>query len=55
MSEISYSVKHSLNWRSWTRKTILPHQTGLWSVSVKDSSGKIIKKIQFNIVNENTE
>lgn len=53
MSKIRYSVKHSSNWRSWTRKTILPHQTGLWSVSVEDTSGAIIKKIQFNIVNEN--
>jgi hypothetical protein len=51
MSKIKYTVKQSLNWRSWTRKTILPHQTGLWTVSVEDTSGAILKSIQFHISN----
>jgi len=55
MSKIRYSVKHSENWRSWTRKTILPHQVGLWTVSVENSSGEIIRKIQFTIFNEHKE
>jgi hypothetical protein len=50
MTQIRYNIKKSNIYRSWTRKTILPHQIGKWRVDVQASSGKIIGSKEFQIV-----
>jgi len=49
MTQIRYNIKKSNIYRSWTRKTILPHQVGQWRVDIQDSSGKIIGSKEFQI------
>ena len=51
MTQIRYNIKKSNIYRSWTRKTILPHQVGHWRVDVQDSAGKIIGSKKFQITN----
>jgi hypothetical protein len=49
MTQIRYNIKKSNIYRSWTRKTILPHQIGQWRVDIEDSAGKIIGSKEFRI------
>ena len=49
MTLIRYNIKKSNIYRSWTRKTILPHQVGHWRVDIQDSAGKIIGSKEFQI------
>jgi hypothetical protein len=49
MTQIRYNIKKSNIYRSWTRKTILPHQIGQWRVDIQDSAGKIIGSKEFQI------
>jgi hypothetical protein len=49
MTQIRYNIKKSNIYRSWTRKTILPHQVGQWRVDIQDSAGKIIGSKEFQI------
>ena len=49
MTQIRYNIKKSNIYRSWTRKTILPHQVGKWRVDILDSYGKNIGSIEFQI------
>jgi len=49
MTQIRYNIKKSNIYRSWTRKTILPHQIGQWRVDIQDSAGKIIGSKVFQI------
>ena len=49
MTQIRYNIKKSNIYRSWTRKTILPHQVGHWRVEIQDSAGKIIGSKKFQI------
>jgi hypothetical protein len=49
MTQIRYNIKKSNIYRSWTRKTILPHQVGNWRVDIQDSAGKIIGSKEFQI------
>ena len=51
MTQIRYNIKKSNIYRSWTRKTILPHQVGHWRVDIQDSAGKIIGSKEFQITN----
>ena len=51
MTQIRYNIKKSNIYRSWTRKTILPHQIGHWRVDIQDSAGKIIGSKEFQITN----
>jgi hypothetical protein len=51
MTQIRYNIKKSNIYRSWTRKTILPHQVGHWRVDIQDSAGKIIGSKKFQITN----
>ena len=51
MTQIRYNIKKSNIYRSWTRKTVLPHQVGHWRVDVQDSAGKIIGSKKFQITN----
>ena len=46
---IRYNVKRSNIYRSWTRKTIYPHQIGRWRVDVHDNNGTVIGSINFEI------
>lgn len=50
MTQIRYNIKKSNIYRSWTRKTILPHQVGQWRVDIQDSFGKIIGSKEFQII-----
>ena len=50
MTRIRYNIKKSNIYRSWTRKTILPHQIGKWRVDIQDTSGKIIGSKEFQII-----
>ena len=49
MTQIRYNIKKSNIYRSWTRKTILPHQIGQWRVDVQDSFGRVIGSKEFQI------
>jgi len=49
MTQIRYNIKKSNIYRSWTRKTILPHQVGQWRVDIQDSDGNIIGSKEFQI------
>ena len=42
MTQVRYNVKKSNIYRSWTKKTILPHQVGKWRVDIHDNHGTII-------------
>lgn len=37
------------SWRTWSSKTIMPHQTGAWTVEVRDQSGKVLDSAGFTI------
>ena len=49
MTQVRYNVKKSNIFRSWTKKTILPHQIGKWRVDVHDNHGTIIGSKEFQI------
>ena len=49
MTQVRYNVKRSNIYRSWTRKTIYPHQIGRWRVDVHDNNGTVIGSINFEI------
>ena len=51
MTQVRYNVKKSNIYRSWTKKTILPHQIGKWRVDVHDNYGTIIGSKEFQIKN----
>lgn len=46
---ISYNVRRSNIYRSWTKKTILPHQIGVWRVDVLNKNNKILASKEFHI------
>ena len=49
MTQVRYNVRKSNTFRSWTRKTIYPHQVGNWRVDIHDNNGTIIGSIDFEI------
>ena len=49
MTSVVYNIKPSFNYRSWSRKTIYPNQTGQWRVDVIDSYGNILGTRSFTI------
>ena len=49
MTRVSYNIKPSFNYRSWSRKTIYPIQTGQWRVDVIDSYDNILGTRDFTI------
>ena len=49
ITSVAYNIKPSFNYRSWSRKTIYPNQTGQWRVDVMDSSGDILGTRDFTI------
>ena len=49
MTQVRYNAKKSNNYRSWTKKTILPNQVGFWRVDIQNSKGTIIASKRFEI------
>ena len=49
ITSVTYNIKPSFNYRSWSRKTIYPNQTGQWRVDVIDSYGNILGTRSFTI------
>ena len=49
ITNITYNIKPSFNYRSWSRKTIYPNQTGQWRVDVTDSYDNILGTRDFTI------
>ena len=49
MTQVRYNVRKSNTFRSWTRKTIYPHQVGKWRVDIHDNNGTIIGSLGFEI------
>ena len=49
VTTVRYNIKTSNIYRSWTRKTIFPHQIGTWRVDVLDSADIVIGSKSFYI------
>ena len=49
MTTVSYNIKTSYNYRSWSKKTIYPNQTGKWRVDVVSKSGDILGSRDFTV------
>ena len=49
VTTVRYNIKTSNIYRSWTRKTIFPHQIGIWRVDVLDSADVVIGSKSFYI------
>ena len=54
ISSVTYNIKTSYNYRSWSKKTIYPRQIGKWRVDVIDSFGNILGSRNFNIKSINS-
>jgi len=52
---VRYNIKTSNIYRSWTRKTILSHQSGTWRVEVQDTAGVVIGSEFFYITNSKNQ
>ena len=48
MSRVELPVR-SVDWRTWSSKTILPEWKGEWKVDVLDAQGKTLKTIHFSL------
>jgi len=46
---VTYNIKTSHNYRSWSKKTILPSQTGKWRVDIIDSNENVLGSRKFQI------
>ena len=49
ITRVSYNIKPSFNYRSWSQKTIYPNQTGQWRVEVIDSFDNVLGTRDFTI------
>ena len=49
VTSVVYNIKTSYNYRSWSKKTILPSQIGEWRVEVVDNNQKILGSRKFKI------
>ena len=54
MTTVSYNIKTSYNYRSWSKKTIYPNQTGNWRVDVISKIGDLLGSREFTINSINT-
>ena len=54
MTTVSYNIKPSYNYRSWSKKTIYPNQTGKWRVDVVNRDGDILGTREFIINSTNS-
>ena len=41
ITSVVYNIKTSYNYRSWSRKTILPSQIGQWRVDIVNDKDEI--------------
>lgn len=48
MARVSLPV-HSMSWRTWSSKQILPKWTGLWRVDIVNAAGNVIDSKSFTI------
>jgi hypothetical protein len=48
VAEVALEVEGA-SWRTWSSKTIMPHQTGEWTVEVRDAEGGVIDSAGFTI------
>jgi hypothetical protein len=48
MAAVELPVK-SMEWRTWSYKTILPEWTGNWDVKVLDTEGEVLKAVSFTV------
>ena len=49
MVRVSYNVKKSKVYNSWTKKAIHPYQVGNWKVEIQNELGDIIGQTSFVI------
>ena len=49
VTTVVYNIKTAYNYRSWSRKTILPSQTGKWRVEVVDENDELLASRHFSI------
>ena len=49
ITSVTYNIKTSYNYRSWSKKTILPSQIGKWRVDIIDNKERILGSRKFEI------
>ena len=49
ITTVTYNIKTSYNYRSWSKKTILPIQTGQWRVDIIDNKNRVLGSRKFEI------
>ena len=49
ITSVVYNIKTSYNYRSWSRKTILPSQIGQWRVDIVNDKDEILGSRDFKI------
>ncbi len=49
ITSVTYNIKTSYNYRSWSKKTILPSQLGQWRVDVVDVKNNVLGSREFTI------
>ena len=47
-ASIKLPVK-TASWRTWSKKTIMPHWTGQWEVKIVDAEWHVLKTIAFTV------
>ncbi len=50
VTTVVYNIKTAYNYRSWSRKTILPSQTGKWRVEIVDENDELLASRHFSVV-----
>ena len=55
MTSVSYNIKTSYNYRSWSKKTILPNQIGNWRVEVMDVNENVLGIREFKVTSLDNE
>ena len=49
ITTVTYNIKTSYNYRSWSKKSILPSQIGEWRVDIIDDEEKVLGSRKFQI------
>ena len=49
ITTVTYNIKTSFNYRSWSKKTILPSQIGEWRVDIIDDKENVLGSRKFKI------
>ena len=49
ITSVTYNIKTSYNYRSWSKKTILPSQIGQWRVDIIDNRDRVLGSRKFQI------